>query len=843
MSARKSIRVGRGKTITECPICARGDDGCSVTLDGQWCCCVRTGQGQPAPPGWKFKKPNDKLGAGGVFAKDDPEWAAKQAQKRKARDKWSSDFAKFRAAGTDERLARLSDALNGVTLASLKALEAGYSEALEAWTFPLRNEKNRLLGFACRYERPRDPKNNKGVIEGTSPEHGQMLVIPTDLATMPDPVFVVEGASDVAACHDVGIAAVGRQGSWPSDIVLGRLLHRREVVIVAEWDVKPDGRWPGKELAEKNAEKLALIWGRPVRWSLPPHGVKDSRKWIQHRLEQGAAPPEIRDEYLEWVKQHGRTVEHEGQARPDGKPTLGNVLTVYTENGNGKSKASMIAIPLDDILAHMAKMTDGWPHRVNGLPFVLTSAAIPEPGKLPASGAWRLLEKPTQLFAWLQKHLTLRWPPRPNAKDRFTGEPVTAVTKEEFHAAVRFYSGTDYESVEILPHYPAYPKAYYLPCDLPAATGEALEDFRELLNPLTEIDRDLIVACLLTLGWGGPYGGRPPFIFQAKQTGAGKTETAKMIARVWGGYSSVKENERWDDALQRLLSESALLMRAWIIDNIKGRFSNSTFEDLITADYIDGKKMYTGDWRRPNNITWMLTSNSPRVSTDITSRAIPIHIGPRQHGDKNWEKRARRFIEDNRASIIADCLDRLRRGAQCEIADDKRIRFNAWTDGVLATFYNANEMLDHIRAERDKIDADLADSQMIAEVLHQVGLRCGFRDLSIARFTIRKTDLREWLVTEGATDSKMSINAITTWIKKCTSFEPLAHLEEYKSNALGKRWIWSGPSAPAGDAVTYDLVADENSAVFNGPGSPVPRHLQLPLPTADPGSDPLADRF
>src|SRR5690606_20980511 len=110
------------------------------------------------------------------------------------------------------------------------------------------------------------------------------LTVPVDLRDRPDPVLVVEGASDVAACLAAGLAAVGRPSNMGGVEHLARLLAGRDVVVVGERDRRP-GAWPGRDGAVAVAGTLAREWGRPVRWVLPPASAKDMRDALAPQTE------------------------------------------------------------------------------------------------------------------------------------------------------------------------------------------------------------------------------------------------------------------------------------------------------------------------------------------------------------------------------------------------------------------------------------------------------------------------------------------------------------------------------------------------------------------------------
>jgi hypothetical protein len=91
--------------------------------------------------------------------------------------------------------------------------------------------------------------------------------------------MIPEGPSDVLALTAMGIAAIGRPSNTGGVEMLAQLLAdlpaERAIVVLGEYDPKPDGKWPGRDGAVKVAEELAARLGRTVFWALPPGGIKD----------------------------------------------------------------------------------------------------------------------------------------------------------------------------------------------------------------------------------------------------------------------------------------------------------------------------------------------------------------------------------------------------------------------------------------------------------------------------------------------------------------------------------------------------------------------------------------
>lgn len=242
---------------------------------------------------------------GALFARQDAYRASGNghaARTPTARPAETADFAalaeQFTAALPAERRDALAAVL-GVTPAALDALGVGWADgdALRklkasgagwpgaypagAFAFPERDGGGRVVGFSFRAEDGRKgaPSSTVGAKRG--------LIVPSTLSKHDANVFIVEGASDVAACVALGLPAVGRPSNSGGAEMAAQLLEGRAVLVVGENDAKPGGAWPGRDGAKRVAQRIANTWGTPVLWSLPPADAKDMRAWLQSKLAGG----------------------------------------------------------------------------------------------------------------------------------------------------------------------------------------------------------------------------------------------------------------------------------------------------------------------------------------------------------------------------------------------------------------------------------------------------------------------------------------------------------------------------------------------------------------------------
>lgn len=171
------------------------------------------------------------------------------------------------------------------------------------WVFPECDDLGHVVGLVCRY---RDGK--KMAMDG----HHRGVTIGPNWTNRTDAVYLPEGPSDVAACAALGLSALGRPSNQGGIDYLASLLKgmTRDIVVVAEYDRKPDGTWPGQAGGIRTAQQLADRLGRPVAWALPPDGAKDIREWakLQNLPTAGEA---VADEWIAAGERFQQAIAHQ----------------------------------------------------------------------------------------------------------------------------------------------------------------------------------------------------------------------------------------------------------------------------------------------------------------------------------------------------------------------------------------------------------------------------------------------------------------------------------------------------------------------------------------------------
>jgi hypothetical protein len=278
-----------------CPICQH-TDWCMVAADGSAALCARIEQGATTKTkgGWVHRLTESAKCAFTRQLHRNNGKRSSYSERPTDRD-WAAEAVRMRAAMTEECMAALSAATNVPAAAcahlspgwaavdDLRTLKAGGARWANdrpdgAWAFPEHSGDGHIVGLSLRAVDGR-----KGAFAGAK----RGLIVPSNLHQLPDPVLIVEGASDVAACCALGLAAVGRPSNRSGADDAAVMLDGRGVLVVGERDGKPDGAWPGRDGAKAVAQQLAGRWGEPVRWTLPPLNAKDARDWLRAELANG----------------------------------------------------------------------------------------------------------------------------------------------------------------------------------------------------------------------------------------------------------------------------------------------------------------------------------------------------------------------------------------------------------------------------------------------------------------------------------------------------------------------------------------------------------------------------
>ena len=175
---------------------------------------------------------------------------------------------------TEAELISLSERL-GLSVTSLRAVDAVWAAEHSAWAFPMRDGSGSIIGIRLR--------NNEGFKWAVSGSR-QGIFIPMP-ETHDGIVFLPEGPTDCAACFDLGLFAIGRPtcmtGGEQIKIALQRLGIHKAVIIADNDGLKQRGNGTEFRPGYSGAEMLRKVLGiKSVIWT-PPGVIKDVREFKQ----------------------------------------------------------------------------------------------------------------------------------------------------------------------------------------------------------------------------------------------------------------------------------------------------------------------------------------------------------------------------------------------------------------------------------------------------------------------------------------------------------------------------------------------------------------------------------
>lgn len=465
--------------------------------------------------------------------------------------------------------------------------------------------------------------------------------------------------------------------------------------------------------------------------------------------------------------------------------TISNFRKVMDEAG--KPTGERLSYTPQSIAREILTATGGWPKACGNRLFVPTVDHQVE---------W--LDDATAFFAWLSAFLGqggggVEW-----------GRGEGQITKLEFYAAM-FRFVERFGDVQSYPHSPPRPGTYYMHPPLPTAGSGAFDELLDRLLPATEADRNLIRAFFLTLAWGGRLGARPMFIFESAAEGgrpghgSGKSTAAMIAGSLFGGFVGISLATADDMQVQtRLLSEDGMAARLVLFDNLKGtRVSSTLIESYVTAPVVSGRRLYVGEGKRPNIITWVITANQPSLSKDLTQRSYPIRLTPPVYAPE-WNESTDRFIVEHRWQILADILAELETPPRWRLGDGEWSRWPDWERDVLCRVCDPRELMASVRDRRDELDDDAATAGTVRDTL--------LAYLKVKRFGADPETIHATMTAATMADAigKLSPHGpspinVGRWLNSLN----IPGLTKHRSKS-GRLWVWRGKDAINEEPICFE---------------------------------------
>jgi hypothetical protein len=337
----------------------------------------------------------------------------------------------------------------------------------------------------------------------------------------------------------------------------------------------------------------------------------------------------------------------------------------------------------------------------------------------------KLLDSPQRLFGWIQEK---------SKQGKEWTKAENFVTESEFFSAM-CANAKRYEAISGVPNWPVRSQVYYTHGKMPPPDPAAkrFTEFCQLFSPATEVDWHMLRAFVASPLYWKYKTPRPVWIIDAKDgQGSGKTTVAAMTAFLYGGEDPECGEPNWiapeklinemmAERVQReLLSASARKKRIAIIDNVVGYFKCPELARLITQSSLTGLAPYShGQETRPNDLTWVITSNSATVDPDISDRSLYLNVCKPTKYVERWTDKVIAFITEHRYQIISDIMGILERGPQFEF--NPATRFKDWEYDVLVPILGDKETWETVTGlnsrRQHESDGEIEDAATIRDML------------------------------------------------------------------------------------------------------------------------------
>ena len=670
------------------------------------------------------------------------------------------------------------------------------------------NADGKLLYQVCRYipknfkQRRPDPDHPGQYLWNMNGTQRVLYKLPKVLEAIKtgETVWIVEGEKAVYAAEAVGLVATNAPGGsckWKDEY--------SKLFKDAVCNIIPDNDKPGHDHAVLVAKslhgiaKLVCIIELP---GLPPKGDiydfvearqdKDTKD-IKQELLKIVAPPFVPPTHptpsvLKPISDKKEIVILPGDEHL-------NYDIEFVKNEKGKLKPVTIPIPFNEVMERIMAKVQNRLARVDNLMF----AKPDTPG-----GEIHYVENSAALFGRLGVYnkTTIDW----------TGT-AKAMKKEEAFAEIHRILPC-FRGIETAPHHPAMPNLYYNHPVLPEPDNDAVTALIDRFKPETPEDRAFILAMFLTALWGGGEGQRPAFVIASKDgRGSGKSTVGEMIACVLNQpFISGGTKQSIEDLKTRILSPQGLTSRVVIFDNETGRVSCGELAGLITSPLISGRRLYEGEGRRPNNLLWIITLNTPSLDSDLASRGIPVSISKPDYSP-DWKTETLALIESKRWGIISALIAMLK-------TDTPQLntctRWGAWENEVLAKigpFYPDMTKLQSMILERQRAFDDEADEVSLIHDGFVEAIKNADLDAELYPCFFKNSLASD--IYNSVTGARVRKNTALRDIKNLIRTGAFPELSESQHGIYGRGFIWVTETAIGEDNNIQLVIRPEPSASYN----------------------------
>jgi len=244
------------------------------------------------------------------------------------------------------------------------------------------------------------------------------------------------------------------------------------------------------------------------------------------------------------------------------------------------------------------------------------------------------------------------------------------------------------------------------------------------MNYKAEIDSQAELAAFLTPPWKYLSGNTPIITVNSNVPGSGKGLRQRIYNTIWtDNTSAIISKPRNEDELRKQLFATLRTGIGFLaIDNISDKLLSDTLATYATENYLSDRAVYGRTLETyKNNIILSVNGNNLRLSEDIATRILPIHLQLNESSlIKDYKAEGRKtadeimkYVDINREKIIGAALRMCIEFINDLMPDHPTgiSRFDAWRKYVLGTTYHMIKIkketyLLNQAIIKSKIDAD-----------------------------------------------------------------------------------------------------------------------------------------
>ncbi len=501
--------------------------------------------------------------------------------------------------------------------------------------------------------------------------------------------------------------------------------------------ILPDNDEAGRKHAEEVATNLlgtaakVLILRLP---NLPPKG--DATDWIaidpktNNKKALGVLCKTIAKEFK--GKEAAKALS-EPKAEPEPEPEPADERSVAKQSNRHPFKNYRIAevegptgpketkepLTINELVKEIHK-------RFCGAPFILGSALFDHDFD---SQRIRYITSTAELFAWIGEK---------SKQSIFWGKMEGAVSQEQLFHALQS-NGRRYNMISGTPSHPPRDDVYYTYQSLPRPHPKAayFNEFVDFFCPSTKEDKLMLRAFFASPLFYKPRNNRPMWVIDSSQgQQVGKTTIPDMAAYLYGApedpesqatilvnQAAITNEFNSDRVERRMLSAAGRKKKILLVDNVTGYFHCSQLANWLTASHISGLPPYgKGEETRPNDLTYVLTSNSASLDRDLIVRSIFIEVKRPKGTKDSWTNKVQEFVRKYRLQIIADIMGLLMKNKEREPWDCNS-SFKDWEREIMqpmiGNYDDYCEVWKAIAERRHSSDGEMEEAESIRDKIRE----------------------------------------------------------------------------------------------------------------------------